>query len=109
MATHAKPTDTAADFDPTIGASTFVHDRARGRPLWLRIVGVPESLPEVRTSESPFLFDAADPEVLGTLFEPAGVGRPRSTRTPVGPVADTTVTARANGTVQTHPDGSYAN
>jgi hypothetical protein len=109
MITHAKPTDTAAAFDPTTGASTFVHDRARGRPLWLRIVDVVDPLPEVRTPESPFLFDVVDPEALGTLFEPASVGRPRSMRTPIGPVADTTVTARANGTVQTHPDGPYAN
>jgi hypothetical protein len=109
MITHAKPIDTAAGFDLTTGASTFVHDRARSRPLWLRIVGVLDPLLEARTSESPFLFDVVDPEALGTLFEPASVGRPRSMRTPVGPVADTTVTARANGTVQTHPDDSYAN
>jgi hypothetical protein len=93
-------TTTGPSFEPTTGTYTFVHDWRSDDPLWLRIVDALESIPEVDTPESSFLFEALDPEALDALFAPAGDGRSRSAGVVVVPIADTVVAVWADGTVQ---------
>ena len=93
--TTAKPS-----FEPATGAYTFTHDWKTDGPLWIQIVDALESVPEIDTPESPFLFEAVDPEALDALFAPVGDGRSRSAGMVVVPIADTLVTIWADGTVQ---------
>jgi hypothetical protein len=94
--------DTTAEpsFEPRTGAYTFVHDWRNDAPLWLRIVDAIESISGIDTPESPFLFEALDPEALDALFAPIDDGRSRSAGMVVVPIADTLVTVWADGTVQ---------
>jgi hypothetical protein len=93
--THADPS-----FEPATGAYTFTHDWQTDGPLWIRIVDALESIPEVDTPESPFVFEAVDPEALDALFAPASDDRSRSAGMVVVPIAGSLVTVWADGTVQ---------
>jgi hypothetical protein len=111
MIRHTESDDTAAPpFDPTTGAYTFEHDWRSDEPLWLHIVDALESIPGTATPETPFLFEAVDPEALDALFSPLGDGRTRAAGKVVVPIADTVVTVRADGTVQVRrPQESHDN
>jgi hypothetical protein len=94
--------DTAAEpsIDPATGAYTFVYDWRSDYRLSLRIVDALESIPEIDTPESPFLFEAVDPDALDALFAPASDDRSRSSGMVVVPIAGALVTVWADGTVQ---------
>jgi hypothetical protein len=111
MIHHTEPDNTAeTPFEPETGAYTFVHNWKTDGPLWIQIVDALDSIPEIDTPESPFLFEAVDPEALDELFAPASDGRSRSAGMVVVPIADTLVTVWADGTVQIRqPEETHVN
>jgi hypothetical protein len=101
MRPHTESATTAEpSFEPATDAYTFTHDWHTDGPLWLRIVDAIESVPGTDTPESPFLFEAVDPEALDSLFAPASDGPSRSAGMVVVPIAGSLVTVWADGTVQ---------